>query len=73
MPRGFASRLFSYNGDMPRLTESLRTLHRIHRQHSDLRDRLQRGPRQINVAEGSVKKTETELNALLLIGSIFLL
>jgi predicted nucleic acid-binding Zn-ribbon protein len=46
---------------MPRLTESLRTLHRIHRQHSDLRDRLQRGPRQINIAEGSVKKSETEL------------
>jgi len=46
---------------MPRLTESLRTLHRIHRQHSDLRDRLQRGPRQINVADGSVKKTEADL------------
>src|SRR5947207_12874770 len=46
---------------MPSLTESLRTLHRIHRQHSDLRDRLERGPRQIRVAEGSVKKTESDL------------
>src|SRR5947208_7764910 len=46
---------------MPTLTESLRTLHRIHRQHSDLRDRLERGPRQIRVAEGSVKKTEGDL------------
>src|SRR5688572_9423427 len=46
---------------MPRLTDSLRTLHRIHRQHSDLKDRLKRGPRQIQVAEGSVKKCETDL------------
>jgi uncharacterized protein len=46
---------------MPRLTESLRALHRIHRQHSDLRDRLARGPRQIHIAEASVKKTETDL------------
>lgn len=46
---------------MPRLTESLRTLHRIHRQHSDLRDRLARGPRQINIAEASVKKSEADL------------
>jgi len=46
---------------MPSLTESLRTLHRIHRQHSDLRDRLQRGPRQIQVAETSVKRSEADL------------
>ncbi len=46
---------------MPTLTESLRTLHRIHRQHSDLKDRLSRGPRQIQVAETSVKKCETDL------------
>jgi predicted nucleic acid-binding Zn-ribbon protein len=46
---------------MPRLTESLRTLHRIHRQHSDLRDRLARGPRQIHIAEASVKKSEADL------------
>ena len=46
---------------MPTLTETLRTLHRIHRQHSDLKDRLSRGPRQIQVAEISVKKSETDL------------
>lgn len=46
---------------MPTLTETLRTLHRIHRQHSDLKDRLSRGPRQIQVAEMSVKKSETDL------------
>jgi predicted nucleic acid-binding Zn-ribbon protein len=46
---------------MPSLTETLRTLHRIHRQHSDLQDRLSRGPRQIQAAEGNVKKAETEL------------
>jgi predicted nucleic acid-binding Zn-ribbon protein len=46
---------------MPNLTEALRALHRIHRQHSDLRDRLQRGPRQIQLAEGGVKKCETDL------------
>jgi predicted nucleic acid-binding Zn-ribbon protein len=48
---------------MPTLTETLRTLHRIHRQHSDLRDRLSRGPRQIQAAEGAVKKTEGDLAA----------
>jgi uncharacterized protein len=46
---------------MPKLTETLRTLHRIHRQHSDLKDRLSRGPRQIQVAETTVKKCETDL------------
>jgi predicted nucleic acid-binding Zn-ribbon protein len=46
---------------MPTLTETLRTLHRIHRQHSDLKDRLSRGPRQIHVAETSVKKCEADL------------
>src|SRR5262245_61656592 len=46
---------------MPTLTETLRTLHRIHRQHTDLKDRLSRGPRQIQVAEATVKKTETDL------------
>ncbi len=46
---------------MPTLTETLRILHRIHRQHSDLKDRLSRGPRQILVAELSVKKCEADL------------
>lgn len=46
---------------MPSLTESLRTLHRIHKQISDLRDRLERGPRQTKAAEGAMKKTEGEV------------
>src|SRR5262245_60903592 len=46
---------------MPTLTETLRTLHRIHRQHSDLKDRLSRGPRQIQAAETAVKKCEADL------------
>ncbi len=46
---------------MPTLTETLRTLHRIHRQHSDLKDRLSRGPRQIQAAEMAVKKCEADL------------
>jgi uncharacterized protein len=36
-------------------TTMLRTLHRIHRQLSDLRDRLQRGPRQVAAAEANVQ------------------
>jgi predicted nucleic acid-binding Zn-ribbon protein len=45
------------------LNETLQTLHRIHRQLADLQDRLQRGPRQIKVAETSVKNCEAELAA----------
>jgi len=48
---------------MTTLTDSLRTLHRIHRQLADLQDRLQRGPKQIRVAEANVKKCEGELAA----------
>lgn len=43
---------------MARLAESLSKLHRIHRQLADLRDRLQRGPKQIRVAEGTVQTAE---------------
>lgn len=48
---------------MATLTESLRTLHRIHRQLADLHDRLQRGPKQIRAAEANVKKCESEVAA----------
>ena len=41
--------------------EVLRELHRIHKQLTDLRDRLQRGPRQIKVADASVARMEAEL------------
>jgi uncharacterized protein len=46
---------------MNKLAEALSTLHRIHRQLADLRDRLQRGPKQIRVAEGTVKSSENGL------------
>ena len=37
---------------------TLRTLHRIHRQLSDLRERLDRGPKQIHAAEANVQRCE---------------
>jgi len=46
---------------MASLTESLRTLHRIHRQLSDLRDRLARGPKQVAVIETNVKRAEEDV------------
>lgn len=41
--------------------EALRELHRIHRQLTDLRSRLERGPRQIKAGESSVRKLELEV------------
>jgi uncharacterized protein len=38
----------------------LRTLHRIHRQLTDLRERLDRGPRQIRAAENNVQHREDD-------------
>lgn len=46
---------------MGTLTESLQTLHRIHRQIADLQDRYERGPKQVKGAEANVKKCEAEL------------
>lgn len=42
-------------------TSVLRVLHRIHRQLTDLRERLDRGPRQIRAAETHVQHSEQEL------------
>jgi predicted nucleic acid-binding Zn-ribbon protein len=42
-------------------TSALRDLHRIHRQLTDLRERLDRGPKQARAAEGSVQKMESDL------------
>jgi predicted nucleic acid-binding Zn-ribbon protein len=39
----------------------LRTLHRIHRQLTDLKDRRERGPRQIHAFEVGVKQREEDL------------
>lgn len=40
---------------------ALRELHRIHRQLTDLKERLERGPKQVRAAEGNVKRSEQEL------------
>lgn len=40
--------------------EALRELHRIHRQLTDLRSRIERGPRQVKAGEASVRKLELE-------------
>lgn len=42
-------------------TELLRTLHRIHRQRSDLQSRLDRGPRQIQASEQATAAAEGAL------------
>ncbi len=43
-------------------TSVLRVLHRIHRQLTDLRERLDRGPRQIRAAETNVGHCESQLS-----------
>jgi len=40
--------------------EALRELHRIHRQLTDLRSRIERGPRQVKAGNSSVRKLELE-------------
>jgi predicted nucleic acid-binding Zn-ribbon protein len=40
---------------------ALQVLHRIHQQLSDLRERLDRGPKQIRAREGSVESLQSEL------------
>lgn len=42
----------------------LRTLHRIHKQLADLRERRDRGPRQVRAHEVGVKQRDEELNKL---------
>lgn len=42
----------------------LRTLHRIHRQLTDLKERLDRGPRQIRAVEANVKHNEDALEKI---------
>jgi len=44
-------------------TAALRDLHRIHRQLSDLRERLARGPKQIKARDANVVRLEEEVNA----------
>ncbi len=42
-------------------TDSLRELHRIHRQLADLKDRLDAGPKQLRASESNITKFEIEL------------
>jgi predicted nucleic acid-binding Zn-ribbon protein len=41
---------------------ALRELHRIHQQLGDLRDRLERGPKQVRLREAHVTQLDTKLN-----------
>jgi predicted nucleic acid-binding Zn-ribbon protein len=45
-------------------TTLLRTLHRVHRQLTDVRERLDRGPRQVRAAETHVEHCESQLTAV---------
>ena len=47
---------------MPATTNVLRDLHRIHQQLSDVRDRLERGPKQIKARETNITRLEAEWN-----------
>lgn len=40
---------------------ALQELHRLHRQLTDLKDRLERGPKQVHATEANVKRSELEL------------
>ena len=46
------------------ITETLRTLHRIHRQLTDLKGRLRRGPQLIQAHENNVQRCKNELAAV---------
>ena len=46
---------------MSTTAEALRKLHRIHRQLTDLKQRLERGPRQVLAAEANAKRLEQEV------------
>ncbi len=48
---------------MPLSAAALREIHRIHRQLTDLRDRLDRGPRQVKAREGGVRNLEQDLES----------
>ena len=44
---------------MPYTTEAVRELHRIHRQLTDLRDRFERGPKQVPPARPTWRGSPT--------------
>ena len=45
-------------------TDALRELHRVHQQLGDLRERLQKGPKQIRAREANLARLEEELKAI---------
>ena len=47
---------------MPATTNVLRDLHRLHQQLADVRERLERGPKQINAREAKIADLKTKLN-----------
>jgi uncharacterized protein len=46
---------------MPMSQESLRELHRLHRQVADLKERVARGPRMVRVGQQTIENTEKEV------------
>jgi predicted nucleic acid-binding Zn-ribbon protein len=46
---------------MTQIVETLRTLHRIHRQLADLRERLEKGPRQLLARAANITRLEAEV------------
>ena len=54
-------RLAALHHELFSSAEALRELHRIHTQLGDLRERLARGPKQVQAREGAVKRFEEAL------------
>lgn len=52
-----------HSTSMTQIVETLRTLHRIHRQLSDLRERMEKGPRQVLAREANIARLEAEANS----------
>ena len=50
--------------DISITAKALRTLHRLHRQLADLKERLERGPRLIRAHEANLKRTEGQLSQI---------
>ncbi|MCA9101256.1 MAG: phospholipase [Pirellulales bacterium] len=49
---------------MSQIVETLRTLHRIHRQLADLRERMEKGPRQLAAREANISKLSVAADAV---------
>ncbi|MGI9472415.1 MAG: hypothetical protein ACR2NZ_12820, partial [Rubripirellula sp.] len=62
-PHQTASNYMSSDSKIEISTELLRRLHRIHRQRTDLKSQIARGPRQIKAGEGLVAKANADVDA----------